>query len=335
MTQITLHQRRTQGGAVIVLVALLVASVVFGYLATVYGGAIHARSIEKQVRAAGALERIARQAMDTYARNSYDIEREGAERAAWLNAPDRLLAGVNEPALAGRVGVAISPVRQYAGDTDSDRGQYFAFTRAVVYILDDAQGARDAAPAFDEQGVFMPCGGLEPAACNYRHQTMELPIASFQADRLAEAVTQVQRMASRLTSFFNTHMHLDPLRNMSLNRFRDGGCANPGAGQHVAFGHLPCLEGFERIDGPGASIYANVLVQTLGVSGPSMREYQYPWGGPEAGSLIELANEEGAISGSTLANNVAYPYSMAVRQPLPWPSITGEPLYVVAYALQP
>lgn len=337
-THITLHTRAKQNGGIAVFVALLLAALVFGYLVTIYGGAMHDRKVEKLVHMRGALDRIVRQAMDNYAKNSFAIESDGEGRAAWLAGPDLWLQGVNEPALRARLGVAISPVRQYAGDTESERGQYFAFTRAVVYVLDDAPGADGAAPRFDADGVFLPCGGAEPseAECPFRHQIAELPIAAYQAERLEAAVQQIQLVASRLSSFYNTHIHLDPVHELAINRFREPSCADPGAGEFVTFGALPCLEGFVPISEYGSNPHMAVLLKLIGLTEGSLNELSYPWPDPEGERIrIELANEEGPVTDSDLENNKAYPYSMLVRQMLPWPSLEGEPLYVYAYALQP
>lgn len=330
--------KRHQGGFFTLVMSLFGAALVGAFLLSSLAQLVYDRKKEQLTDENGYLEAIATSAMGVYAQNALAIEQEGTDRSAWIAAPERLLDGAPIPANLNRarLGVTMSPVRSYAGKgAPTDRAQYYAYTRTVLYLLPDSPNAAGYKPVFDSTGNLKECGASVATGqpCPYPSKLFELPIPSWEAERLETAVRQAEAVAQLLVTYFNSQILLDPIHEMAINHFRDPYCAT--GSQVVPMGRLPCLTGFVSMADPGAQRDALIeLLRRAGVTSTGLAELYYPWG-TERVSKLELANEEGAITGSTLSNNVAYPYTFTIRQPLPWPAPDGTATYVKAVAVQP
>lgn len=335
--------KRQQGGFFTIVAALFAAALVGSFLLSSLAQLVYERKREQLYDETSHLEAISVSAMGVYAQHVLAIEREGADRTAWQANPERLLDGAPIPSTLkrNRLGVAMSPVRSYAGQgTAYDRAQYYAYTRTVLYLLPDTPNAAPYRPVFDSSGNLKACGPSvdEGQPCPYPSKLFELPVASWQAERLETAIRQTEAFAQLLVTYFNAQILIDPVHEMATNHFRDPYCAT--GSQVVPLGRLPCLTGFVSMAEPGNQRDSLIeLLRRAGITSTGLSELYYPWG-PEPGetvpsSKLELANEEGLITGTSLSNNTAYPYTFTVRQPLPWPAPDGNPTYVKAVAVQP
>lgn len=330
--------KRQQSGFFTIVVALFAAALVGSFLLSSLAQLVYERKKEQLLDEPAHLEAIAVSAMGVYAQNALAIEAEGPERAGWVAAPERLLEGAPIPSTMkrNRLGITMSPVRSYAGQgSPFDRAQYYAYTRAVLYLLPDSPNAAPYRPMFDSAGNLRECGPIISAgqACPYPSKLFELPVANWEAERLETAIRQAESLAQLLVTYFNAQILLDPVHEMATNHFRDPYCAT--GSQSVPLGRLPCLTGFVSLAAPGTQHDALIdLLRRAGITSTGLSELYYPWG-TERVSKLELANEEGFITGTNLSNNVAYPYTFTIRQPLPWPAPDGTPTYVKVVAVQP
>lgn len=332
---------RRQKGFFVVAITMLLVTLIGTFLLSSLALSIVEEKKKRLAEASQQLKEVGDQVMSIYTSNVLAIEGSTSERADWIANPARLLEGVQIPKYMPqrRVGIAISPVRSYVGEgTINDRAQYFAYTRIVLYFLDDVQNAEQYRPAFTASGEFRPCGlALEAnQTCPVKNALYELPTAKWQAERLDTAVRQVETMASMLVTYFNIQVQLDPVHEMAVNHFRDPWCTTVGGSAVVPVGRLPCLTGFVSMADDGSQLTAmRELVQRAGLTASGLSEFYYPWG-TDRSVRLELANEEGLITGAPgWFNTASYPYSMTIRQPLPWPAPDGSIAYIKATALQP
>jgi hypothetical protein len=329
---------RRQKGFFAIAMAVFAAALITALLLSSFSQLVLERKRAKIADEPATMSALATHAMDVYTRNALDIEGDTPARAAWLADPARFLAGAQiPPALKNRqLGVLISPVRSYLGQgTATDRAQYFAFTRVTLYLANDSLQAPAYLPWFDANGVLHPCGAPDAASCPVKFEFFELPIASWQAERVETAIRQVESLAQLFVTYFNAQTLLDPIHELSSNHFRDPYCGVVGS-QVIPVGRLPCIAGFGSLYTPGSQGPALVeLLQRAGVTSAGLSEFYYPWGDLQA-SRIEIANEVGSIAGAPgWTNSTSYPYTLTVRQPLPWPDPSGNVTYVKAVAVQP
>lgn len=333
-----MKSKRQQSGFFTIVVSLFAAALVGSFLLSSLAQVVYDRKKEQLYDEAGHLESIGVSAMGVYSQNALAIEGETPDRQGWIAAPEKLLEGAPIPSTLkrNRLGITMSPVRSYAGrGTAFDRAQYYAYTRAVLYLLPDSPNAAAYRPTFDSSGNLKECGAAVPAGqpCPYPSKLYELPVAGWQAERLETAIRQTEALAQLLVTYFNAQVLLDPVHEMASNHFRDPYCAT--GSQVVPLGRLPCLTGFVSLADPGSQRDPLIdLLRRAGITSTGLAELYYPWGTDRV-SKLELANEEGLITGSDLSNNTAYPYTFTVRQPLPWPAPDGKPTYVKAVAVQP
>lgn len=336
-----MQSKRQQKGFFTIAITMLLVTLLGTFVLSSLALSIVEEKKKRLSESSRQLAAIGEQAMSIYAKNVLEIEGGGTARNEWLAAPERFLSGAQIPKYLQkrRIGAAISPVRSYVGEgTLNDRAQYFAYTRVVLYILDDALNADMYRPAFTVSGELRPCGLSIEAdqACPIRNVLHELPTASWQAERLETAIRQVETMASLLVTYFNTQVQMDPVHEMASNHFRDSWCTASGGSAKVPIGRLPCLTGFVSMEHSGSQLEAlKELVQRAGITATGLSEFYYPWGTDRAAKL-ELANEEGLISGAAgWYNTASYPFTMTIRQPLPWPAPDGSIAYIKATAVQP